>query len=81
MRIFSDGDAEDQAMGTAQTVADAAASANTHRQTSATAAITPGGTVTSGRHCILEVYRDATNGSDNLSVDAFLIGVVLTKAS
>jgi hypothetical protein len=81
MRIFSDGDAEDQAMGTAQSVTDAAASANTHRQTSATAAITPGGTVTSGRHCILEVYRDATNGSDDLGVDALLIGIVLTKAS
>jgi hypothetical protein len=81
MRIFSDGDAEDQAMGTAQAVTDAAASANTHRQTAATAAITPGGIVTSGRHCILEAYRDATNGSDDLSVDALLIGVGLTKAS
>ena len=81
MRVFTDGDAEDQAMGTAQSVTDAAASANTHRQTSATAAITPGGTVTSGKHCVLEVYRDATNGSDDLSVDALLIGVALTKAS
>ena len=81
MRIFSDADAEDQAFGTAETVTDAAASADTHRQTAATAAITPGGTVTAGRHCVLQIYRDPANGSDDLAVDALLIGVLLTKAS
>jgi hypothetical protein len=81
MRVFTDSDDQDQAMGTAQSVTDAAVPANYHQQTSATAAITPSGFVVSGRHCILEIYRDATNGSDDLSVDALLIGVALTKAS
>ena len=81
MRVFTDADAEDQAMGTAQSVTDASASANTHRQTSATSAITPGGSVGDGKRCVLEVYRDATNGSDDLAVDALLMAVLLAKAS
>jgi hypothetical protein len=79
--VFTDVDAEDQSFGTAQTVTDAAASANTHRQTSATPGITPGGTVTAGKLTCLQVYRDATNGSDDLSVDALLQGVLAEKAS
>ena len=81
LRVFTDGDAEDQAFGTAQTVTDAAASANTHRQTAATSAITPGGTVTAGKLTCLGIYRDATNGSDNLAVDALLHSVLVEKAS
>ena len=81
MRVFSDGDAEDQAFGTAQTVADAAGTASTIRQTAATAAITPGGTVAAGRLTCLQIYRDATNGSDDLAVDALLQMVLVEKAS
>lgn len=79
--VFSDGDAEDQAFSAAQSVTDAAGTANTHRQTAATAAITPGGAVGANKHCILEVFRNATNGADTLPVDALLIGVLLTRAS
>jgi hypothetical protein len=78
MRMFSDGDAEDQAFGTAQTVTDTAAVANTIRLTSATAAVTPAGTVAAGRPCTLEIYRDVT---DSLDVDALLWSVLVEKAS
>ena len=81
MRVYTDADAEDQVFGTAQTVTDAAASANTHRQTAATAGITPGGTVTAGRLTCLQVYRDAANGSDDLAVDALLQSVLVERAS
>lgn len=80
LRVFTDADAEDQSFGTAQTVTDAAASANTHRQTAATSAITPGGTVTAGKLTCLQVYRDPTNGSDDLAVDALLHSVLVEKA-
>jgi hypothetical protein len=79
-RVFTDADAEDQSFGTAQTVTDAAASANTHRQTAATSAITPGGTVTAGKLTCLQVYRDPTNGSDDLAVDALLHSVLVEKS-
>jgi hypothetical protein len=78
---MTDDDAEDQAFGTAQTVTDAAASANTHRQTAATAAITPSGTVAAGKAACLQIYRNATSGSDDLGVDAFLQMVLVEKAS
>ena len=81
MRVFADGDAEDQAFGTAQTVTDAMASANTHRQSAATPAITPGGTVTAGRLTCLQIYRDPANGSDDLAVDYLLQSVLVEKAS
>jgi hypothetical protein len=78
--IMTDGDAEDQAFGTAQTVTDAAGSANTHRQTAATSAITPSGTVTAGKAACLQIYRNATSGSDDLGVDAFLQMVLVEKS-
>jgi hypothetical protein len=81
LRVFTDADALDQAFGTAQTVTDAAASASTHRQTSATSGITPGGTVTAGNHACLQIYRDATSGSDTLAVDALLTGVLVERVS
>ena len=81
LRIFADTNGEDQAFGTAQTVTDAVASANTIRKTSATSGITPGGTAVTGDVTCLQIYRDATNGSDDMSIDAFLQGVLLEKAS
>ena len=81
MRVYTDGDAMDSAWGTAQSVTDAVGSANTHRQTSATPAITPAGTVTAGKHFALRLSRDAANASDTLAADALVMGVLLEKAS
>lgn len=79
-RCYADDDALDQAQGTAQTVTDTLLAANDAHLSSATSAITPGGTVAAGNLCVVQVYRDATNGSDTLAVDARLIGVLLTFA-
>lgn len=76
-RCYADDDALDQAQGTAQTVTDTLLAANDTHISSATSAITPGGTVATGNLCVVQVYRDATNGSDTLAVDARLIGIRL----
>ena len=81
LAVYTDGDALDTAFGTAQSVTDAAASTTTLRQTSVTSAITPSGTVTAGKRACLQVYRDSTNGSDDMSLDAALSGVLISKAS
>jgi len=80
-RLYSDNTAQDTAFGTAVTVTDNGLGTAIHHESAATAAITPGGTVADGRPCVLQVYRDAANGSDTLSVDAELIGVILTKVT
>jgi hypothetical protein len=79
-RVYTNGDAEDSAFGATVTVSDTAPSVNAHSQTTTTA-ITPSGTVTAGKLTCLEVFRDATNVSDALAVDAFLMGVLLEKVS
>lgn len=79
--VVTDGDAEDVAFGTAQTVTDAAASANTHRQSAATPAITPAGTVGAGKRTSLQIFRDADNGSDDMSQVARLTGILIRRAS
>ena len=81
MRIFSNGQAEDQAFGTAQTVLQSVSAANVIRKTSPTSAITPGGTITAGELTCLQIYRDATNAGDDLAVDALLQSVLVEKAS
>ena len=74
-----DGDALDVAFGTAQTVTDAnGASAYTTRVSAATSAITVGGTPATGDEVEFRFYREGGNGSDNLAVDALLLGVKLT---
>lgn len=80
VRVYTDGDAIDSAFGTAQEVTDAAASAETVRQSSATAAITPSGTVAGGKLACLQVYRDPANGSDDHAVDLPLLHVKLECA-
>ncbi len=80
-RIFNDGDAVDGAFGTAQTVTDAASSADTQRQTSATAAVTAAGTLTARSRVCLQIYRDAAAGGDTLAVDALVTGILLQRAS
>lgn len=75
---LSDDDAIDTAFGTAQTVTDANKStAYDVNITAATGAVTIAGTPAAEDWVVFQVYRDATNGSDNLAVDALLIGVTL----
>lgn len=76
-RCYADDDALDQAQGTAQTVTDTLLAASDTHISAATSAITPGGTVATGNLCVVQVYRDATSGSDTLAVDARLIGIRL----
>jgi hypothetical protein len=80
-RLYADNTAVDTAFGTAQTVTDNGLGTAIHHESAATSAITPGGTVADGRPFVLQIYRDAANGSDTLSVDAELIGVILTKVT
>lgn len=71
----SDDDALDTAFGTAVTVTDTLLTANDEHQTSATSAMTIGGTPAEGDVVIFQVYRDADAGGDTLAVDAKLLGV------
>jgi len=78
-RSYGDGEAVDQAWGTAQTVTDAnGGTANQVRISAATAAITLAGTPAAGELVQFRAYRDADNGDDTLAVDARLIGVLVT---
>jgi hypothetical protein len=82
MRTFSDGDSTDLALGTAQTVTDAAGSANTVRQSGATSGITPAGTIGAGKRTVLKISRLAnSDGADDMAATAYLEGVMIEKAS
>ena len=75
----TDTEALDRTWSSAVTVTDAnGASAYTNRTTSQTGTFTPAG-YTAGKVTALQirVFRDPTNGSDNLAATARLIGVVL----
>ena len=74
---FSDDDAGDVAFGTAQIIADTGGTTNDIYITSATPAITIGGTPAAEDYVIFQVYRDPANGSDTMAVDARLHGVTL----
>jgi hypothetical protein len=77
-RAYGDGDAIDQAWGTAQTVTDANAStASELRISSATAAITVGGTPAASKLVLFRVGRLGADVSDTLTVDARLLGVMV----
>jgi hypothetical protein len=73
----SDDDALDVAFGTAQTVADTGGTTNDLYRSSETSAVTIAGTPAENDVVIFQVYRDATNGSDTLAIDARLHGVAL----
>ena len=77
-RVFGNDDALDQAVGTAQTVTDTGGTTSDLYISDATAAITWAGTPAGGKLINLTVYRKAADGSDNLAVDARLVGVQLT---
>lgn len=72
---LSDDDALDTAFGTAQTVSDAVTAAGDLMVSSYTSAITVAGSPADNDVVVLQVYRDADDGSDNLAADAKLIGV------
>lgn len=71
-RAYADGDALDQTWGTAQTVTDTGGTADDNYISSATSAITVGGSPAAGQKIIFRAFRDADNVSDNLDVDARL---------
>ncbi|MEQ1868223.1 MAG: hypothetical protein ABL996_26700, partial [Micropepsaceae bacterium] len=73
----SDDDALDTAFGTAQTIVDTGGTTNDLYRSAETAAVTIGGTPAEGDVVIFQVYRDATNGSDTMAIDARLHGVAL----
>lgn len=74
---ISDDDALDVAFGTAQTVTDTGGTTNDLYRSPETSAVTIAGTPAENDVVIFQVYRDATNGSDTLAIDARLHGVAL----
>jgi hypothetical protein len=74
---LSDDDAIDVAFGTAQTVTDTGGTTNDLYRSNETAAVTTAGTPAENDVVVFQVYRDATNGSDTLAIDARLHGVAL----
>ena len=74
---ISDDDLIDSAFGTAQTVTDGVTATTDVMQSSFTSAVTVGGSPAEGDLVCFQVYRDASNGSDTLAVDARLIGIRL----
>lgn len=77
-RALSDGDTIDSAFGTAVTVVDNAQSSAAKRYVSAeSGAVTIAGTPAEGDICHFRVARDPSNGSDNMTEDARLVGIQL----
>jgi hypothetical protein len=74
-RAFADDEAIDQAFGTAQEVSDDWIANGDVHVTSATAAITLGGTPAGGEYVVFRVYRDPGDASDDLTGDARLMAV------
>lgn len=72
---LSDDDAQDTAFGTAQTVTDTGGTTNDLYRTAATSAITIGNTPALGDNVKFQVYRNASDGSDTMAIDARLQGV------
>jgi len=73
----SDDDALDTALGSAVTVTDTLTATGDEHTTSATSAITIGGTPAKGDKLYLRVYRDADAGGDTLAADAHLTGITI----
>jgi hypothetical protein len=65
------------AFGTEVAVTDTFIATDDLHITTASAAITPSGTLTDGNLFALQINRDPTNGSDTLDVNAILISVIL----
>jgi len=74
---ISDDDALDAAFGTAQTATDTGGTTNDLYRSPETSAVTIGGSPAENDVVIFQVYRDATNGSDTMAIDARFHGVAL----
>lgn len=74
---ISNDDAIDTAFGTAVEVTDTLIATGDMHRTSATGAITIGGTPADGDVCFFQIYRDPADGADTLSADAKLLGIKL----
>jgi hypothetical protein len=74
-RAFANDDALDTAAGTAQLVTDTLIAANDMHITSATSAVTIGGTPAANTPIQFTIYRDVSDAGDDLAVDARLLGV------
>lgn len=73
-RAYADGDAIDQAWGTAITVSDALDATGDIHYSSNSSALTVGGTPATGEMVFFRIYRDI---SDTLAADAKLLGIRL----
>lgn len=71
----SDGDALAAIFGTAIKVADTGGTTSTQYVTAESGAVTVAGTPAAKDTVFFEIGRDPTDGSDNMAVDAYLIGV------
>lgn len=80
-RAFTDDDALDSAVGTAQQVADTLITAGDLHDTSQTPSVTVAGVPASGNVAIIRVTRLPADAGDTLGVDARLLGVRLTFAA
>lgn len=74
-RAYADDDALDAAQGTGQVTTDTFIVADDLHVTAATSAITLAGTPAANRPVQFEIYRQVSNASDTLGVDARLLGV------
>jgi hypothetical protein len=74
-RALANDDALDTAAGTAQLVTDTLIAANDMHVTSATSAVTIGGTPAANTPIQFTIYRDVSDAGDDLAVDARLLGV------
>ncbi len=74
---ISDDDALDTAFGTAVTVTDTGGTTNDIYRTSETSAFTIGNSPAENDVVTFQVYRNATDGSDTMAIDARLHGVML----
>lgn len=77
LRSLGDGEALDQAYGTAQASTDAGGTADYRYAGPLSAAITPAGTPVGGEALRGEIYRDTADGNDTLDIAARLHGAVL----
>jgi hypothetical protein len=76
-RAYSDGSAIDQAYGAAQETTDANTGNTFVNISEVTAALTIAGASAGGQHVQWQVFRDGTNGSDNLAATAELFYVLI----
>jgi hypothetical protein len=77
-RAYANDDSLDTAFGTAQTVTDTLIATDDMHITSATSAVTIGGTPAANTPILFQIYRDADAGGDTLSSDARLLGVEIS---